>query len=168
VEPSPAPAPAPASSGLVCALALAALVAGTLDYTAAITNFLLKGGKDPTLIAWYIASSLLGREAAYAGGWVTATFGIFLHYVIATSWTVLFFLGYPRIALLRKNALLVGAVYGLFVWTMMNLVLVPLTCIKPGAFNLANAATQAGILVVCIGLPISLLAHRHYGKKQSA
>ena len=74
------------------------------------------------------------------------------------------FLAYPRVALLRQNALLIGIGYGLFVWTMMNLVLVPLTRIKPGPFNLNNAAIQASILVVCIGLPISLLARRHYAK----
>ncbi len=164
MDPSPDSIAPARSSGLIGAIAVAALVAGTLDYTAALTNFLIKGGKDPTLIAWYIASSLLGRDAAYAGGWATAALGIFLHYVIATGWTVLFFLGYPRVALLHRNAFLVGAVYGLFVWAMMNLVLVPLTRIKPAPFNPANAAIQAGILVVCIGLPIALLARRYYTK----
>ena len=144
------------------AIAVTALVAGTLDYSAAIANFLLSGGKDPTRIAWYIASSLLGREAASAGGWVTAALGIAMHYAIATGWTVLFFLSYPRVALLRQNAILVGAAYGFFVWTIMNLVLVPLTRIPHSPFNPTNAAIQAGILVVCIGTPISLLAHRHY------
>jgi hypothetical protein len=143
---------------------MAALIAGTLDYTAAITNFLLNGGKDPSRIAWYIASSVLDRDTAYAGGWLTATFGICLHYLIATGWTALFFLAYPRVALLRKNAMLVGAGYGLFVWATMNLVLVPLTRIKQGVFNPTNAAIQASILVVCIGLPISLLARQHYPK----
>lgn len=147
------------------AIARAALVAGTLDYAAAITNFLIAGGKEPIRIAWYIASSLLGRDAAYAGGWGTATFGIFLHYVIATGWTALFFFGRPRLALFRQNALLVGAGYGLFVWVMMNLVLVPLTRIKPAPFNPAAATVQASILVICIGLPIALLARRHFAKR---
>ena len=47
----------------------------------------------------------------------------------------------------------------------MNLIVVPLSRIPRSPFNPANAAIQAGILVVCIGLPISLLAHRHYAKK---
>jgi len=165
VDSSPALPPAKPSSGLVCAIACAALIAGTLDYTAAITNFLLNGGKDPTRIAWYIASALLGRDAAFAGGRVTATLGICLHYLVATIWTVFFFLIYPRVTLLRKNALLVGAGYGLFVWAVMNLVVVPLSRIPKIPFNPANAAIQAAILVVCIGVPISLLAHRHYAKK---
>ena len=164
MDQAPPPTPAKTSPGLVCAIACASLIAGTLDYTAAITNFLLNGGKDPTRIAWYIASALLGRDAAFAGGWVTATLGICLHYLVATIWTVLFFLSFPRIALLRKNAILVGAGYGLFVWAVMNLVVVPLSRIPRSPFNPANAAIQAAILVVCIGLPISLLAHRHYAK----
>lgn len=161
---APSPAPAKNPSGLVGAIAIAALVAGTLDYTAACINSLVNG-RDPALIALYIASSLLGRETAYAGGWGMMAFGIFLHYVIATTWTVLFFLGYPRVPLLRKNAALVGVAYGLFVWAVMNQVLVPLTRIKTGVFALNSVAMiQAGILVICIGLPIALLARRHYRK----
>ena len=47
MEPSPSPLspPPPASSGRDCAIACAALLAGTLDYTAAVTNFLLNGGQ---------------------------------------------------------------------------------------------------------------------------
>lgn len=164
MDPSPAATSAKTSPGLVGAIACAALIAGTLDYTAAITNFLINGGKDPTRIAWYIASALLGRDAAYAGGGATATLGICLHYLVATIWTIFFFLIYPRLALLRKNAVLVGAGYGLFVWAVMNLVVVPLTRIPHSPFNPSGAAVQAAILVVCIGLPISLLAHRHYAK----
>jgi len=172
VDSSPAPTPAKAPSGLVCAIAVAALIAGTMDYTAAITNYMLGGGKTPILIAYYIASSLLGHDTSYNGGWVTATFGVFLHYVIATGWTVLFFLLYPRLALLRKNPVLVAIGYGFFVWLMMNRVLVPLTLIqtKPFAFTravLQPAAIQAGILMLCIGAPLTLLARRYYGKINS-
>jgi len=75
VDSSPAPAVEKKSSGLFRAIAVAALVAGTMDYTAAITNYMLGGGKTPVLIAYYIASSLLGHDTAYNGGWATATFG---------------------------------------------------------------------------------------------
>lgn len=165
VDSSPAPSHAENPPGLLRAIAIASLVAGTLDYSAAITNFLLSGGKDPTRIAWYIASAFLGHDAAYAGGATTAALGYAMHYAIATSWTVLFFVSYPRLALLRKNALVIGPAYGLFVWTMMNLVLVPLTRIPSIAFNPRNAAIQAAILMVCIGPPIALLARRHYAQR---
>lgn len=165
MDSAPAPSPAPPSTGLIRAIAITALVAGTLDYAAAISNFMIGGGKDPNRVAWYIASSVLGSKAAFTGGWLTAAFGIFLHYVIATGWTVLFFLGYRRVPMLRKNPFLVGAAYGLFVWAMMNRVLVPLTRIKTGEFTLNSAAMiQAAILMAFIGLPIALLAHRHFRK----
>lgn len=166
VDTSPAPASRPS---VVSAIAVAALVAGTMDYTAAITNYLLGGGKTPILIAYYIASSVLGKDTAYNGGWVTATFGVMLHYLIATGWTVLFFLLYPRLALLRKNPVLVAIGYGFFVWLMMNRVLVPLTLIQTRPFMftravLQPAGIQAGILMLCIGGPLVVLARRHYGK----
>ena len=165
MDPSPAPPPATNSSGLVGAIAVTALVAGTLDYAAATTQFMLKGGKDPTLIAWYIASAVLGRDAAYSGGWLTATLGVCLHYLIATIWTVFYFLIYPRLAALQKNPFASAFGYGIFVWAMMNRVVVPLSRIKPAPFVLASALQAAGILIVCIGLPVALLARRHYGKK---
>ncbi len=162
MESSPAPAPSSASPGLVRAIAVAALVAGTCDYTAATTQFLLSGGKDPVRIAWYIASAVLGRDAAYAGGWLTAALGVALHYLIATIWTVFFFLLYPRFGWLQKNPFANALGYGIFVWAVMNRVVVPLSRITPGPFVLTNALIAAGILVVCIGLPIALLARRHY------
>jgi hypothetical protein len=164
VDSSSAPVTVPNPTGLVHAITVTALVAGTLDYAAAITNYLLNGGREPIRIAWYIASSLLPRETAYGGGYVTAAFGLLVHYLIATGWTVLFFLVYPRVALLRRSPALVSVIYGAFVWAMMNQVLEPLTRITPGPFNLTAAATAAAILMVCIGLPNALLARRHFAQ----
>jgi hypothetical protein len=147
------------------AVLLAALLVGTLDIVAAGIQTLLGGGTLIRLLH-YIASGALGKNA-FSGGWLTATYGLFFHYLIATAFTVFFFALYPRIAALARQRLATGLLYGLFVWAVMNRVVVPLSAITPGPFNLSRAAIAAGILIVCMGLPLSFLAHRHFAGRTS-
>ena len=62
---------------------------------------------------------------------------------------------------LAKSRLLTGLGYGLVVWAVINLVVVPNSVIGWRGFDLARAARAASILVVCIGITLSFLAYRH-------
>lgn len=138
------------------------LVAGTMDAIAATTQTLI-AGRSPVLVWNYVASGAFGPEAR-TGGLHYAAAGLFLHFCIATIWTTLFYLVAVRVPALRKSPVLSGVVYGLFVWTMMNRVIVPLSRIgPPKSFNPTQAAIGATIIVVCIGLPIALRARRDLG-----
>lgn len=148
-------------AGTPLAIARAALLVGTLDASAAVLNYLATGGKAPVKIFLYIASAALGKEAL-TGGWSMAALGLLFHYLIAATWTVFFFLIYPHVRVLAKNAAATGLACGLFVWTVMNLAVVPLSHIGRFPSDPSKAAVQAAILVVCIGLPLSFLARRHY------
>lgn len=147
------------------AIGLTGLIAGTLDIGAASTQYLLQGGKNPVRILEYIASAVFGSSVMGAGGAI-AVAGLLLHYLIAYIWTTLFYLAYPHVGLLRKNPFAVAVGYGLLVWAVMNRVVVPLSRIGPPTtpFNLARAATAAGILIVCIGLPLALRARADYAR----
>ena len=162
---SPTPATPLASASTARAILLTGLVAGLCDGTAAVVNYTAHGGTEPVKIAYYIASALFGRETAYAGGWPMAMCGILMHLAIAMAWTALYYLVYPQVRKFAVNSVVTAVVYGAFVWVMMNLVLVPLTRVPKGPFNPGRAAIEMGILMLCIGLPISLLARRHYAKK---
>lgn len=162
---SPTPATPPAPGSTACAILVTGLVAGLCDGTAAVVNYTAHGGTEPVKIAYYIASAIFGRDVAYAGGWPMAACGILMHFAIAMSWTALFYAVYPRIRTVAHNAFVTGVVYGAFVWVMMNLVLVPLTRTPKGPFNPGRAAIEMGILMVCIGQPVSFMAHRHYLRK---
>lgn len=141
------------------ALLRTAFIAGTLDILCAILSTFLMSGRGPVIIFKYIASGLLGADAM-SGGTAVAALGLFLHYVIAFGWTFLFFALYNAIKRLGLHWAVVGVLYGLFVWTLMNLVVVPLSQIGPRPLTLSSVLLQAGILVVAIGLPISYGAHR--------
>ena len=158
--------PVPFPPRTVPAIVAAGLLVGTLDLLAAIIQTLLAGGTVLRL-GQYIASGAFGK-AAFNGGWPMATYGVSFHYLIAFVFTVLFFAIYPRIGSLARHRFAAGIAYGLFVWTVMNIIVVPHSAITPGAFDLQRATTAAGILIACIGLPLSFLAHRHFvGQKES-
>jgi uncharacterized membrane protein YagU involved in acid resistance len=66
---------------------------------------------------------------------------------------------------MRKNKYIAGLLYGIFVWIIMNRVVIPLSEIQQRPFDLKGALTGMSILMVAIGLPISILTHRYYLRK---
>jgi uncharacterized membrane protein YagU involved in acid resistance len=56
--------------------------------------------------------------------------------------------------------MLTGVVYGIFIWLVMNLIVVPLSNTGSWPFTIDNAVINATILSACIRLPLSYLAHR--------
>jgi len=145
---------------LLTTIIAAWLVAGTLDLTAAVTQTILMG-RDPLKMLQYISSGIFGKDA-FTGGITYSLLGIILHYFIAFVWTVLFFLVYPKMEWLSKNWVVTGILYGSFVWLIMNRIVVPLSRIPEGPFNLKNALIGLVIIIVAVGLPLSFMAYRYY------
>jgi hypothetical protein len=137
---------------------LTALVAGTLDGLAAV---IFLGKMNFMGVFQYIASAIFGTEA-FAGGIKTALIGLVLHYFIAFSFTLVFTIASTKTPVLRKNIVLSGIIYGIVVWTIMTLLVVPLTKIPAAPFNYERAILNAVILIFCIGLPISYLTARKF------
>jgi len=71
---------------------------------------------------------------------------------------------YPKLMRLSKNKYLLGIVYSVVIWSGMNLVVLPLSNVPQLPFTVARATEAIGILIVCVGLPISILAYRYYTK----
>lgn len=138
---------------------LAGLVAGTLDITAAIV---ILGKMNAAAVLRYIASGVFGKTA-FTGGSEMIAYGLFFHYLIAFSFTIFYFIISPYISFTRKQKVLSGLVYGVFVWVVMNLVVVPLTHVARGPLTLEGALLNLVILMVCIGLPIALIVRRSNG-----
>ncbi len=144
---------------------LTGLLAGGLDATAASIQYNIKTGMNPARVFRYIASGVFGKNALSENLYGMAAWGLFFHLVIAMIFTFLFFLFYPRIIMMLKNKYITGILYAIFVWTVMNLVVVPLTFGTGIAVKFPAALIAAGILIIAIGLPISLMANRYYSKK---
>jgi hypothetical protein len=69
------------------------------------------------------------------------------------------------IILLLPTIIISGIVYGIFVWAVMNFMVVPMTKISQRPFDFIQSGIQALILICMIGIPLSLIAHRYYSKK---
>ena len=149
------------SAGPWRTIILTGLLAGTLDAIAAI----VVSQASPAAVFKFIASGAFGAGKVFSGGDVMIFWGVIFHYFIAFSWTALFFFMYPALPWMRKNKYITGFLYGIFVWIMMNRMVIPLSEIPQRPFNLKGALTGMSILMVAIGLPISILTQRYYLRK---
>lgn len=137
------------------------LLAGTLDILSACLQAYIAKGISPETVLRFIASGAFGKPA-FTGGWEMPLTGLLFHYIIAYSFTTLFFMLYPYINLMRKSIVLTAVVYGVFIFVVMNLLVLPLTKITRAPIKLDKAAIATGILIVAIGLPLSIFARRFY------
>lgn len=137
----------------------AGLIAGTLDILAAFVQYYLRTGKTPLLVLTFIASGVFG-PAARTGGTPMILLGLVFHYIIALSFAVLLFWIVSRIPSLKHRWVVTGIVYGLLVWSIMNLMVVPLSRTPQRPLTLEGALIAAAILVACIGLPLAYRARK--------
>jgi uncharacterized membrane protein YagU involved in acid resistance len=144
---------------------IAGLIAGTLDITAACIQAYLKNDTTPTQVLKYVASGAVDPKT-FSNDTILAAVGLIVHFIIAISFTFFFFFLAKQIPALVRYPIPVGILYGVFVWATMRFIILPYVSRinpKPIAGNEAvkNAAIAAGILVVCIGIPVALLARKY-------
>jgi hypothetical protein len=136
------------------------LTAGTLDITGACVTSWLRSGAPPVRIFQSVASGALGA-AAYAGGAKTAALGLALHFLIATIWTIVFYLASRKLRFLIQQPILWGLIYGVVVYAFMNFVVLPLSNLPAGRTpTLTGRLIGLLVIMFCIGLPIALIVRR--------
>ncbi|MEO8172107.1 MAG: hypothetical protein ABI581_03455 [Sediminibacterium sp.] len=141
------------------------LVAGTLDILAAFTQFYIKTGKNPAIVLKYVARGVFGQDAMQGGVGMMA-WGLLFHYLIALGCTLAFFFLYPNVKIMRANKWATAFVFGLLTWVITTRVIVPLSRITQGPFNLSSAIQAMLILVFMIGIPLTLIIGKYYGDKE--
>jgi hypothetical protein len=139
-------------------LIVAGLVAGVLDILAAFAFSAYYGG-TPVRVLHSIASGLLGARA-FEGGITTASLGLVMHFVIATSAAAVFFLAAKQVPVLVRHAVPSGIAFGVAVYFFMNYVVLPLSRVTPGRPRLSSILILIVIHMVCVGLPIALVIRR--------
>ena len=135
------------------------LLAGTLDIAYACIFWALKADVPVQRILQSVASGLLGK-ASFEGGNATAALGLALHYLIATTMSVAYYLVSRRLPLLRQRPVLCGAVYGLLLYGVMNLIVVPLSAAGRGSKDPLWVMLSIAVHMLLIGVPIALAARR--------
>jgi hypothetical protein len=148
------------------AIVAGGLICGVLDINGAFLTAWFNAGLTPGRVLQVVASGLFGA-AALAGGWGVKAFGLGLHFSVAFSWTVVFYLLSRRLRFLRDQAVLSGLLFGALVYLAMNLAVLPLLAqfrglyipdTKPFVPRLAWG--QFCIHLTCVGLAISLAVRR--------
>lgn len=140
-------------------LGVGGLLAGTLDILAAFINSGLRG-VSPTRVLQAIAGGLLGADS-FTGGFATAALGLVLHFFIATTATAVYYAASRKLKMLIEHAVVCGLAYGIPVYLVMNLVVLPLSAIPFRiSFAPGNVVTSVLILMFCVGLPIGLVVRR--------
>ncbi|HTI09919.1 MAG TPA: hypothetical protein VL832_15235 [Puia sp.] len=151
---------APATSTIF----MATLVAGTLDILSAL---ILYGYVFAHISAQHIlqgiASALLGKRA-FEGGMGTDLLGLCIHYCIAFTFVSFYFFIFPHLPFLNRNRVLSGLLYGLFVWTVMNVGVLPLIGYSKFIFHWIPSIRAALILMFAIGIPTSFIVSRYYSR----
>ncbi|AEW03448.1 hypothetical protein Niako_7232 [Niastella koreensis GR20-10] len=150
-----------ATKPLLKTIAWVGLLAGSLDILSAFVQAYLAREISPVIVLQYVASGAVGK-AAFAGGWQMALLGLLFHFIIAYSFTALFFVIYPSIKFFSKNIVLTAIIYGIFIYIAMDLVVLRFTRVPPITFHLYKALIATAILIVAIGLPCAYFARRFY------
>jgi hypothetical protein len=138
------------------ALLLGTLTVGVLDIVDAFVFFGLRG-VPATTILHAIASGVLGR-AAFSGGTGTAALGLALHFLIAFGVVAVYHLASRRFPALARNPLLLGPIYGVLVYLVMNEIVLPLSAAATGPRPLPVLVNGLLIHAFGVGLPAALSA----------
>jgi hypothetical protein len=140
------------------------LVAGTLDIAYACLFWSVKRGVPARRIFQSVAAGLLG-SSAFEGGWSTAGLGLLLHYSIASSMALTYYLVARRRPVLLRHPLACGAAYGLLLYAIMNFVVVPLSAASAGSKDPLWVALSVAVHMLFIGIPMALFARLAVGSE---
>jgi uncharacterized membrane protein YagU involved in acid resistance len=135
------------------------LIAGTLDICAACLTAWLRARVGPIGLLQYVASGALG-PSAFQGGVQTALIGLALHFLIATIWTIVFYLASRKWLFLIERPIQFGLLYGIAVYLFMTFVVVPLSRVTPRPATITGRTIGILTIMFCVGLPIALIVRR--------
>lgn len=133
------------------------LAAGTLDIVFACTFWRLRSKVPALRVFQSVATGLLGR-ASFAGGARTVALGLALHYVIATTMCTAYYVAARHWSVLWQQPLVYGTGYGLLLYVVMNLVVVPLSAAPPPSRDPLWITLSILAHVLLVGIPIAIFA----------
>jgi hypothetical protein len=141
------------------ALLLGAAAVGVLDILDAFVFFGFRG-VPPLRILQAIASGLVGPAAAVAGGLTTAALGLLLHFFIAFMIVLVFYLVSRKVPILTRHPVILGALYGIAVYFIMTLVVVPSSAIAAVRALPSTPVLVNGLLIHAfgVGIPAALFS----------
>jgi hypothetical protein len=146
------------------------IIAGVLDLAGVLALYFITTGRLPVNLVQYYKNvfAYIASAAFDNTGTNREIWGLVFHFMIAITFSLLYFSVYPRMKLLQKNIVLSAVLYGLFVWVVMNMIVVPLSALDTPFIpkDFVPAARQAVVLIICIGFPLAIGAQSFYNKNK--
>jgi uncharacterized membrane protein YagU involved in acid resistance len=118
-----------------------------------------RSGTGPALILRTIASGVLGPEAFRLGAWTTAL-GAALHFFIAQCAAWVFYLVNRWLGVLTRRPLSCGAAFGVAMYLVMHLVVLPLSRVRPRVPPIQDVIGELFSHVFLFGIVIALAVAR--------
>ena len=145
------------------------LLAGLFDILDAFIFWGIRTGAKPMRIGQSIAGGLMG-EAAKNGGWGAFAVGMALHFGIAVTMALVFYVIAKAVPLIAKHAIVLSLVYGIGLFLVMTYIVVPLSAAYVGK-NTPFPPQFSVVLVntlfchiILVGLTIGVMTKRALGK----
>ena len=139
------------------------LLAAFLDGADAIIYYHLVLGIPVKSIFRYIASGLIGVQAAIHAGWASVALGVILHCSIAGGGAAVYYFAALKVPLLIRRPIFSGTIFGLGLYVFMYHVVIPLSAVPKNpqaAFSWTTFADEIFAHIVLVGIPIALMAQR--------
>ena len=144
---------------VLTAILAAGLTAATFDFIAAMLIYHL----DAVTVGHAVARGWFGK-AAMTGGMDVAIIGALSHYAILLIAAATFVLTSLRFPILRRLAWITGPLFGICIYVVMHVVIVPLSAAKSANPHGVQFIEEFGGHMFVIGLPIALWARAILGK----
>jgi uncharacterized membrane protein YagU involved in acid resistance len=135
------------------AILVSGLVAGALDLTFACVSASLHGHSSVRILQ-AIASAAIGPSSFQLGA-ASAALGAFFHFFISVSAAAVYYLASRHLPLLTRRPFPSGAVFGVCVYLVMHLVILPLSFIGLHLPSLANALPDLCSHIFLFGMVIA-------------
>lgn len=149
------------ASSVTTAVLTAGVLAATLDAGAGLLPVYFVYHRSPLFFFQFVASGVLGKPA-FAGGVPVAMLGAAIHSAIALVWAGLFFAACSVPHLRKPKVRVAGPVYGFVIWSVMNLLVLPLSRVPKIPFQPVRGIVDALIVIMTVSVPIVIIARRHY------
>lgn len=147
---------APLQHRILKAIIFGGLIAGTLDIVLVSTVNLV----DPLLILRVVASGVLGKQAAFAGGLPASALGMLLQWLMSLLIAAIYVAASMRTTVLTRHWIPCGLAYGFITFFVMNDVVVPFSAAASSKPFVISAHISDIVLMLLYGLIIAFFAKR--------
>ena len=139
-------------------IAIATAVSGTLDILFAMILTVFFGREIGNMLRYVGSGPFPPAKEMGAPG---AILGLLVHFTLMAMIAAVLMLYLRQRPQLLDKPIVVGVVYGLITYAVMNLVVVPLRFDAPLPPSGLSIATQLFAHIVLVGIPMALIAARH-------